>query len=299
MAEKKSVWRLVKQVFGEFSSDDCSVFAAALAYYATFSLPALLILIIWIASLIWEPSEVSGQIETQMSRLMGKTGAEQVQEMSGQAGVGGGSWSTKVVGVIVLIFGATRMFVLLQQALNKTWDVQPNPDRSGIKRFFLKRLLSLGMILIIASLLLVSLVLSSVLVALSDTISQATPVPGAVLIAANFVISVVVIAMLFAALYKLLPDVKISWQDVWFSASVTSLLFNGGKFLLERYLASQDLDSAYGAAGSLVFVLVWIYYSSMILLLGAEITQVWARRDGDGIEPKEGAVRIVEQPERA
>ncbi len=221
MAEKKNVWGLLKQVFSDFASDDCAVFAAALAYYATFSLPALLILIVWVAGSIWDPAVVSGQIEEQMSKLMGQTGAEQVQEMSEQDGVGGDGWLTKIVGIVVLIFGATRMFVLLQQALNNTWGVQPDPDEDAIKRFFSKRLVSLGMILVIGLLLLVSLILSSVVVALSDTISEATPLPGGVMMAANFVISVAVITLLFAAIYKLLPDVKISWIDVWFGALVT------------------------------------------------------------------------------
>lgn len=299
MAGAKSIGGLLKQTFSEFSGDNCPMLAAALAYYAIFSLPPLLILIIWAAGLIWEPSVVSGQIQKQMSQLMGQTGAEQIKEMIGQGGISGGNWLTKIVGIVVLLFGATGVFVQLQQALNKTWEVEPDPDQGGVKNFLTKRLLSLGMILTIAFLLLVSLVLSSALVALSDTISQAIPVPGAVMTAANFVVSVVVITLLFAAIYKLLPDVKISWKNVWFGAVATALLFTAGKFLLGLYLASKDLGSTYGAAGSLAFVLVWIYYSSMILLLGAEITQVWARRYGDKIEPKEGAVRIVEHQQRA
>jgi len=298
MAESKGWWGLTKQTVNEFSSDRCGVFAAALAYYAVFSMPPLLILIIWIAGFVWEPSAVSGQLERQMTELMGQTGAEQVKQLIDQNGVSGGSLPTKIAGIAVLIFGATGVFVQLQQALNVTWEVQPDPEQGGWKNFLFKRLLSLGMILTIAFLLLISLVLSSVLMALTETIGQALPVPGGAAAVVNFIVSVAVITLLFAAIFKFLPDVVISWKDVWFGAGVTAFFFVVGKFLLGLYLANKDLGSTYGAAGSLVFILVWIYYSSMILLFGAETTQVWARRYGDRIQPKEGAVRIVERQQR-
>ena len=161
--------------------------------------------------------------------------------------------------------------------------------------FVFKRLLSLGMVLSIAFLLLISLIVSAAITAIGNAASGWLPMSEIAVQALNLAVSLLIVTLLFAAIYRFMPDAKVSWGDVWFGAIATALLFVLGKWALATYLGSKDLGSTYGAAGSLAFVLVWIYYSSMILLFGAELTQAWARRYGDEIQPKEGAVRVVQQ----
>jgi membrane protein len=194
---------------------------------------------------------------------------------------------------VVLLFGATGAIAELQDALNTAWGVQPDPNKGGVKSFFLKRLLSLALVAGIAFLLLVSLLLTTAI-----TISEKW-LPGQIsaplLYGVNVAADLIVITLLFAAIFKFLPDAQVAWRDVWIGAAVTAGLFILGKFGLGVYLGNSNVASAYGAAGSLVLVLVWIYYSALILLLGAEFTQVWARERGKRVRAEEGAVRVVRQ----
>jgi membrane protein len=293
--EKTSIWHMLKNSVKDFSEDQCPMMAAALAYYAVFSLPPLLILIVWLVSFIWDPSVVQGEVAEQARLFLGSTGAEQLKTMMNQDAVGGQGWIEKIVGIVVLIFGATGVFVQLQASLNQAWEVEPDKQQGGVMNFLVKRLLSLGMVLSIAFLLLVSLIISTAITALGNAASGWLPMSDVALQALNLGVSLLIVTVLFAAIYRFLPDAVVSWSDVWFGSIVTAVLFVLGKWAIGAYLGSQDLGSTYGAAGSLVFVLVWIYYSSMILLLGAELTQAWARRYGDEIQPKEGAVRVVQQ----
>lgn len=299
MAEAKPaptrIWKMIKSSIQDFSDDQCPMMAAALAYYAVFSLPPLLILIVWVVSFIWDPTVVQGEVAEQARTFLGSTGAEQLKTMMNQDAMGGQSWMAKVGGIVVLVFGATGVFVQLQASLNQAWEVEPDKDQGGVMNFIVKRLLSLGMVLSIAFLLLVSLVVSAAITAIGNAASGWLPMPGAALQAVNLGVSLLIVTVLFAAIYRFMPDAVVSWSDVWFGAAITSLLFVLGKWAIGAYLGRQDLGSTYGAAGSLVFVLVWIYYSSMILLFGAELTQAWARRYGDEIQPKAGAVRVVQQ----
>jgi membrane protein len=190
--------------------------------------------------------------------------------------------------------------VELQAALNRAWGVEPDPDRGGVKNFVIKRLFSLGMVLSIAFLLLVSLVLSAALTAFGGALGGLLPGDASevLLQLLDNAVSLVVITLLFAAMFKVLPDARIAWRDVWVGALVTTVLFLAGKFLIGLYLGQANPGEAYGAAGSLAILLVWIYYSSLILLLGAEFTPVWARERGAGVEPQEGAVRVVVERHR-
>ncbi len=292
------VWGLLKTTFSEFSNDDCTSMAAALAYYTIFSLAPLLVLIIMLVSLVWDPTQVRGEVQQQMNELFGEQGAQQVQTMMNNASQHRSGWAA-LLGIIALLFGATGVFGQLQMAMNRAWEVAPDPNRSGIKAYALKRLYSFGMILVIAALLLVSLLLSTVLSAFGQSIVGFLPgtVSDSLLRWLDFGLSFLVITLLFAALFKWLPDAKVGWRDVLLGAVATAVLFVIGKTLIGVYLGHANLGSTYGAAGSLVLLLVWIYYSSMILLLGVEFTQVWARRHGGTIEPKQGAVRVVRQKE--
>jgi membrane protein len=287
---------LLKDTFKDFSDDECPVRAAALSYYIVFSLPPLLILILLIASAVFDPAEVQRALTEQMGGFMGPQGAQEIGTIMQEAERPGGRGLKAVLGIAAILFGATGSFLQLQSALNRAWEVEPDPRQGGIKNMIFKRVLSLGMILGVAFLLLVSLALSALLTAVGGMIGRIIP-GGSEVVAQifNFVLSFVVITGLFAAIYKVLPDARIAWKDVWVGAVVTSLLFTIGKFLLGLYLGRSNPGEAFGAAGSLALLLVWVYYSSMIVLFGAEFTQAWAIRKGAGIVPKEGARRMNDE----
>jgi membrane protein len=224
--------------------------------------------------------DVAGQIQTMVTQ------AE--QKMSGTG-------FRLAVSIFGLLFGATGAFLSLQSALNGAWEVKPDPKKGGIKNLVMKRLLSLGMVLAIAFLLLVSLALTSALSAAGDALLGGFP--KAVGLVLNFALSFAIITLLFAAMYKVLPDAKVEWRDVRVGAVATSLLFVVGKFIIGQYVGHSNPGNAFGAAGALAVLLVWIYYAAVILLLGAEFTQQWAKQHGRSIEPEEGAVKIIEREE--
>jgi membrane protein len=196
-----------------------------------------------------------------------------------------------------LLFGAVGAFVELQNALNRVWDVAPDPEQGGLRRLIGQRIMSFGMLLTIVFLLLVSLVVSAALSALGDAVGAMLPaaLSGVALQAINFAASLAVVTLLFALLFRYVPDAEIAWRDVWIGALATATLFTIGKFLLGLYLGRSDPGSAFGAAGALALLLVWIYYSAIILFLGAEFTQAQAAQRGAGIAPAEGAVRVTER----
>jgi membrane protein len=298
----RAAMQLAKKTWQEFSQDDCFRMAAALSYYTIFSLPPLLVVIVSIAGLVVnDPGRVTAEIETEIESVIGAGGATQVREMIEAASLPGrGVWGT-VVGLALLLFGATGVLVQLQAALNEAWDVKPDPQQGGIKNFVLKRLLSLGMLLCLAFLMLVSLVLSTMINGLEHQIEAwlSDAVSAGVLQAINAGVALIVFTLLFAAMFKFLPDARVALRHVWIGALTTGVLFVAGKFALGFYFAHSDVTSTYGSAGSLVLILLWVYYSGLILLLGAEFTQVWARRHGDRIEPEKGAVRVTESVRHA
>lgn len=288
------MWSLLKETFREFKDDEATRVAAALSYYTVFALPPLLVLLVTIAGAIWEPADVQGRIEGQIRALLGADGASAIRAMLENANrPGEGGLLPALLGIAGLLFGATGAFIQLQSALNTAWDVKPDPAQGGIRNFLTKRLLSIGMILGVGFLVLVSLALSAVVSAAGSSIERFLPesLSGPLLLVFNALLSLAVITLLFAAIYKVLPDVVIRWREVWIGAFVTAVLFVIGKFAIGFYIGQSDPGSAYGAAGSLAVILLWVYYASIIVLLGAEFTQVWARRKGVEIIPEEGAVR--------
>lgn len=275
--------------------------AAALAYYTVFSLPPLLFLIIMIAGFAFPEGTAQQAITEEIADVVGSETADQIGDMIDSASErahGGGGRLVTILGLVAFVFGATGAFAQLQAALNKAWEVAPDPERGGIKNFLFKRLMSFGMILAMGFLLLVLLGLSAAVSAIGSDVKSALPsgiatwVPRAV----DLGISLSLITLLFAAMFRILPDAEIAWRDVGTGALVTAILFVLGKFAIGFYLGRSNPGSAYGAAGSLAVILVWIYFSTMLLLLGAEFTQVWARRYGKRIRPSKGAVRIVYAP---
>ncbi|HEX7240674.1 MAG TPA: YihY/virulence factor BrkB family protein [Longimicrobiaceae bacterium] len=293
----KDTFELVKEAGKDFMDDECPRLAAALSYYTVFALPPLLILILMIVGAFVSREQVQEAMQTQMGSMIGQSGAEGVHTILTHAKQPGESRGIgAVLGVLAAVFGATGAFGQLQAALNRAWEVEPDPKAGGLKNFVFKRLLSFGMILGVAFLLLVSLALTAAISAMGGALGRVLPGLGEpVLHVINFTVTFVVITGLFATMFKVLPDAKIAWKDVWVGAVVTAVLFMVGKFAIGLYLGRSNPGQAFGAAASLAVILVWIYYASMILLFGAEFTQTWAVRRGSGIEPEEGAVRVVEE----
>jgi membrane protein len=290
----KTVWELLKETISDWSQDKASRLAAALAYYTTFSIAPLLVIVIAIVGLIFGREAVQGQIEAQIQGMVGEDSAELIQEMiQGTNNPTSGTIAT-VIGLATLLFGATGVFAQLQDALNTIWEVEPKPGR-GLMGIVIARFTSFTMVLGIGFLLMVSLVVSAGLAALTEFLQGNLSDIAWLAQIVNFIISFGVITLLFAMIYKLLPDVKIAWSDVWIGAAVTALLFTLGKFLIGLYLGHSEVASSYGAAGALIVMLLWVYYSAQILFLGAEFTQVYAKRFGSRIVPAEHAVPTTEE----
>jgi membrane protein len=286
-----------KKAINDFIEDDCPSMAAALAYYTIFSLPPLLVLVVSGVGFFFGEETVSRAVKDQAGQMIGQEAAVEVETMMREASKQtGGGWWKALLGFAALLFGATTAFAQLQTALNRAWEVEPDPNAGGIKQFIGKRLLSFGFIVAFGFLLLVSLVISAGLAAAGGWLEGA--VGGAIseplMHAINFTISLLIVAVLFGAMFKYLPDAKISWREVGLGAILTAILFVIGKFLLGWYIGTSDVAGAYGTAGSVILILVWVYYSSMIVLLGAEFTQAWAAAHGRAVEPEEGAVRRPE-----
>ena len=288
---------LLKHTAVDFWNDDCPRMAAALSYYTVFSLPGLLILIVTLAGFIWDPEDIRGAIAGQMGSMIGPDAANQVRTIitQGESDQPANVFM-KIVGVLLLIFGATGAFIQLQTALNDAWKVEPDPSQGGVKNFIFKRVFSFALILFIAFMLLVSLALTTMLSVMGEAIGGG--LPEAVMHVLQFIISFAVITLLFAAMFKVMPDAVISWRDTWVGAIVTALLFVAGKYGLAFYLGNSNPGDAFGAAGSLALILVWIYYATMILLFGAEFTEAWATEKGSGITAEKGATRVIEQKKK-
>ena len=300
-AGKKGLFGVLKEALSEFSADNCTTMAAALSYYTVFSLPPLLIIVIFVVGVFLSPQQVQEAIQQQASGLVGQEGGRQIQTMIQNAGnLGQKGTVGLVLGVAGLLFGATGAFAQLQTALNRAWEIKADPE-GGILMTILKRVLSLGMVLGIAFLLLVSLALSAALSALSGWVAQFMPggISSVALFVLDAAVSVAVITFLFAAIFKVLPDAKVAWKDVWLGGFVTAALFVVGKFVIGFYLGKSNPGEAFGAAGSLALILVWIYYSAMIVFLGAEFTQAWAHNKGSDIRPSGDAVRFSDEPVQA
>jgi len=283
---------LLKLTFAEWMNDNTFELAAALAFYTIFSIAPVLLIAVGVASFFLAPDAATDQIVGEMERMIGVQGANAVRQViESSRGIGKGFWAISV-GIVALVTGATAVFGELQSALNQIWDVKAKPDRGVIMSFIVDRLRSFSIALCVGFLLLVSLVISAVIGGLQNYMNNWLPGVPWVWQTANVVSSFFVVSVLFAMIYKFLPDVVISWKDVWIGAAVTALLFTAGKYLIGIYLGQTATASAFGAAGSLVVLLFWVYYSALISFLGAEFTQVYARRYGPGIQPQKHAVRV-------
>ena len=288
----KQVWRVFKDAFGEWSKDNASRLAAALAYYTIFSIAPLLILVIAIAGLFFDSAAVRDQLMGQIQALVGGDGAEFLQTVLDNANRPGeqSGWLASAISIGLLIVGATGVLTQLQTALNTVWNVKVNPEM-GFWGLIHKRVLSFGMVLGIGFILLVSLMLSAVVAGFSNYLHNIAPGLDSFSQLLSFFVSFGVTTLVFALIFKFVPDVEISWGDVWFGGIVTALLFSLGKVLIGLYLGNSSFGSTYGAAGSVIILLAWVFYSAQILFFGAELTQVYARRFGSQITPNDYAVK--------
>src|SRR5437762_9821380 len=288
-----NAFSLLKQTFQEWMQDKAPQLGAALAYYTVFSLAPLILVLLAIIGVVFrdDPAGAWSKMTQQMGYFLDPSAVQVVQDIAQKASQPGKSTIATIIGIALALFGASGVSRQLQDALNTIWGVKAKPGR-GVWGFLRSRFLSLGMVAGVCFLLLVSLTLESVLKAFSHYVQSVLPGGIVIALAVYLIFGFAVIVLLFAMIFKLLPDAKVQWRDVWIGAVMTAILFGTGKWLLGFYLGSGAAGSAYGAASSLITLLLWVYYSSQILLFGAEFTQVYADRAGRGVEPAEYAVRV-------
>jgi membrane protein len=288
-------WKLLKQTLAEWNEDGVPHLAAAIAYYTAFAIAPVLVIAMAVAGLAFDRAQVRGEILGQMRDMLGPAGAELVGTLLDAASNHGRSLRALTVGVAATILAATGLFGELQYALNTVWDVAPRKGR-GLFGLLKDRFVSFTMVLGSGFLLLVSLVLSAALSAVGNYASGRLPEWATLLQVANFVLGFAMATALFGMIYKVLPDVELRWRDVALGAAVTAALFTVGRLLIGLYLGRSSVGSAYGAAGSLAIILLWVYYSAQVLMLGAEFTQVHARARGRWITPTPNAEPAAPAP---
>jgi len=288
----KNFWTITKKTFKAWNDADPFRQGAIISYYAIFSIPALLVIIITAAGFFFGKEAVSGEISRQVSSAIGAETAKELEGIVAKAGSDKNTLLAGIIGVITLIVGSTGVFVQLQKSLNLIWEVEVKAEKAWL-RLLKERLFSFGLILSIGFLLLISLLISTGLSAFSDWVKARMPDFVMVIFwLISFVINFGVITVLFALMFRILPDAKIRWKDVWIGAIITALLFILGKFALGLYFGKADPASGYGAAGSVVLLMLWVNYSSMILFLGAEYTKQFVVHSGRGIVPVKEAVKL-------
>jgi membrane protein len=288
--------RFVWATLEGFMAHRCPSMAAALSFYTFFSLPPLLLLLMVLLGFVLDPAVIQEAVAVQARSLVGASASEQVvdvlQHVSEDVDRGAG---LSFLSGTALAFGATAAFAELQASFNRIWSVELDPDRGDIRNFLVKRVFSFGLVLAVGFLLLVSLVLSAALAAVGGSLAALLPelITERFLFAFDLFISLVIVTLLFATMFQVIPDARVAWRDVWPGAAVAAVLFVAGKGAIGLWLGSTDPGGAYGAAGSLAILLLWVYYTAMIVLMGAEVTRLWEERYGQGFRPVPGAVEVV------
>lgn len=288
----KRAWRVTYESIMLWSSKNAFQFAGAMAFYTLFSLAPLMIILVTGAGVIFGAEAARGEIAEGLEALVGAQAAQAVEDAVEQSRIEQSGMLPTILGIAALLFGATTVFAQIQAALNHLWDVAPKPSRNSIVLFLRTRVLSLGLVLVIGFLLLVSFVLTVAVAAVVRFASDWLPVANVVAWMIDLTLTVLVVTVLFGLIFKVLPDVDLAWRDMWCGALVAALLFALGQYGISFYLTQAAPGSAYGAAGSLVLVLMWVYYSSLILLFGAAFTRVWLGDRGGSIRPSKIAVRV-------
>lgn len=281
----KGIWEVLKKCGKGFTEDKVPKLSASLAYYTVFSLGPLLIVILYICGIFFGRDAIEGSIYSQMEGFVGKNAALQIQEIIKNASISGGSTIAAVIGVITLLIGATTIFAEIQDSINMIWGLKRKPS-AGWRVLVKTRVLSFGVIGSLGFLLLVSLGVSAIVEGISNRLADHFPETTVIVVyVVNLLITLSVVTLLFSVIFRVLPDAKIKWKDVLAGSVVTAALFMLGKFAISFYINKTDIGDTYGTAGSLVVILVWIYYSSFILYFGAEFTKAWAMKYGDEIHP--------------
>jgi len=289
------VFSLLKNTTTAFSNDNAFKLSASLSYYTIFALGPLLIIVISLSAIFYGKEVVEGRLQEQLSHLLGSDAALQIQNILRNAQQTHATTLGAIIGFIVLFIGATGVFTEIQGSINFIWSVRAKPKKSWLK-YLLNRLISFSLIIGLGFVLLVSLIINALLTLLSETLTRKFPhFPVGLFNLANSVIILTVITCLFTVIYKVLPDAIIAWKDAWIGSIFTAALFLLGKFLIGYYLGKSNLGVTYGTAASVVIILAWVYYSSLILYFGAEFTKVYALHSGEGIRPKETAVFIIKR----
>lgn len=289
----RNFWYTLKRAGKEFVQDNCLKLSSSLSYYTIFSIGPLLILIISLAGIFWGREAVQGKIYVQIKGLVGASTALQIQDIiqnieHAQLGASGA-----IIGLIILLIGATGVFTEMQDSINYIWSIKAKPKKGFIK-LITNRLISFSIILVLGFLLTVSLILNAFIDLLHDRLSQRFDKLSVYLFhTIDFLFIVVTITYLFATIFKVLPDASIRWKDAFLGASFTTVLFVIGKFLITLYVSKSNVGTTYGAAGSIIILMLWIYYTSIILFFGAEFTKVYSINYGSGIKPDETAVFII------
>jgi membrane protein len=288
----KSAWSITRDTFKEFGRDKVLKLSAALAYYTIFSLPSVLIVIVGLCGVFYKKETVTGELFKDISGIVGQDVALQIQEVLKNSTLKNDNWVATVIGVVTLLLAASGMFGEIQDSINSIWGLQAKPKK-GLMRMVMNRLVSFSMVLVLGFILLVSLILSALLEGFIHRLEThfSERIIGYLFIL-NYAVMLGTVTILFAAILKVLPDAKIAWRDVWVGAFVTCILFMIGKVVISYYLTTYARVDAYGAAGSIIVLLLWVYYSAIILYIGAEFTQVYVRFHKRKIEPNKYAVWI-------
>lgn len=288
------VWKSIKQSFADFFANNTLKLSAALAYYTIFSLPGLIIIVVWVSDIFYGHAAIEGTVYGQIAGLVGRDAALQIQDTIRAATLSTESNFATIVGLITLIIGATSIFGEIQDSINTIWRLKAKPKKGrGWLKLLVNRLLSFSIILSLGFLLLVSLIVNGVMEILIDGLTRSFPETQVILAyIVNLLLTYFITAFLFGLIFKVLPDAKIRWRHVRAGAFTTAFLFMAGKFLIGFYLGHSKMSSAYGAAGSIIVILLWVYYSAMILYFGAAFTRAYAINSGSHIYPNNYAVWI-------
>jgi membrane protein len=290
----KPLWNSIKGAFAAFFEHNVLKLSAALAYYTIFSLPGLIIIVVWVSDIFYGHEAVEGKVYGQIANLVGSEAAVQIQETIRNATLSSEGGFATIVGLTTLIIGATSVFSEIQDSINLIWRLKARPKKGrGWLKLIINRLLSFSIVISLGFLLLVSLVLNGLMDAFIDRLTRAFPETQVIVVyIVNLVITFIMTSLLFGLIFKVLPDAKIEWKHVRAGAFTTALLFMGGKFLISYYLGHSKMSSAYGAAGSIIIILLWVYYSAIILYFGAAYTRAYAICKGSHIYPNKYAVWI-------
>lgn len=294
MNKLKKAWRIIRKSFSSFFEERVFKLSAALSYYTLFSLPGLVIIVIWLGDLFYGHAAIEGSVYGEIADLVGSQAAIQIQDTIKNATLSTGNKLTTIIGLVTLIIGATSVFGEIQDSINLIWRLKAKP-RKGWVKLLINRLLSFSIIIILGFLLLVSLIANGLMDAFINRLTILFPQTEVIAVyTANILITFIITSFLFGIIFKVLPDAKIQWRNVRVGAFTTALLFMGGKFLISYYLGRSTMTSAYGAAGSVIVILLWVYYSALILYFGAIFTRVYAIETGSHIYPDKYAVWVKE-----